>query len=72
MEHTNAVLQGLENMKMYDGHGNGLQYSVNGNDYTVDQMIEEIKNDTKVGRTFLQNVYDLTLTYMGKFSQNAK
>lgn len=70
MKHINAVLQGLENMKEYDKHGNGLQYSVNGIDYTVDQIIEEIKNETEVGMEFSQNVYDTILTYMGKFSQN--
>ena len=71
MNHINAVLQGLENMRELDGRGSGLQYSVDGVDYTVDQMIEEIKNNTKVGNKFSQSVYDLTLTYMGKFSQNA-
>ena len=70
MKHKNAVLQGLENMKEYDGHGNGLQYSENGIDYTVDQMIEEIKNETEIGKEFSQNIYDMVLTYMGKFSQN--
>lgn len=70
MKHINAVLQGLENMKEYDEHGNGLQYSVNDIDYTVDQIIEEIKNETEVGKEFSQNVYDIILTYMGKFSQN--
>lgn len=69
--HKNAVLQGLENMREYDGHGNGLLYSVNGVDYTTDQMIEGIKNDTEVGREFSQNVYDLTILYLGKFSQDA-
>ena len=70
MNHKNAVLQGLENMREFDGHGNGLQYSVDGIDYTVDQMIEEIKNETGIGNKFSQSIYDLTLTYMGKFSQN--
>lgn len=70
MNHKNAVLQGLENMKEYDGHGMGLQYSVNGTDYTTDQMIEEIKNDTEVGRDFSQSVYDIIISYLGKFSQN--
>lgn len=70
MQHTNAVLQGLVDMKVYDGHGNGLQYSVNGVDYTTDQIIEEIKNDTEVGKKFSQMVYDIIISYMGKFSQN--
>jgi len=70
MNHKNAVLQGLENMKIHDGHGNGLQYSVNGTNYTTDNMISEIQNDTSVGKEFLQNVYDTILSYMGKFTQD--
>lgn len=70
MDHKNAVLQGLENMREFDCRGNGLQYAVDGVDYTVDQMIEEIKNNTEIGNKFSQNIYDLTLTYMGKFTQN--
>lgn len=72
MEHKNAVLQGLENMRVYDGHGNGIQYSVNGVDYTLDQIIEEVKNGTPVGNQFSQSIYDAILSYLGKFSQNIK
>ena len=70
MEQKNAVLQGLENMRVYDGVGNGIVYSVNGANYTLDQMIEEIKNETEVGNKFSQSVYDKILSYLGKFSQN--
>ncbi len=70
MNNKNAVLQGLEDMRKYDGHGNGMQYSVNGTNYTTDQMIEEIKNDTEVGKEFSQSIYDTIVSYMGKFSQN--
>lgn len=69
MEHKNAVLQGLENMRNYDGIGNGLVYGVHDKEYTTDQMIEEIKNDTEVGREFSQRVYDTIISYLGKFSQ---
>lgn len=69
--HKNAVLQGLENMKEYDGHGLGLLYPVNGVNYTINQMIKEIKNDTEIGRKFSQNIYDLIISYLGKFSQDA-
>lgn len=70
MTHENAVLIGLEEMKKYDGHGEGLQYTADGVNYSVNQMIEEIRNDTDVGKSFSQNVYDIVLTYMGKFSQD--
>lgn len=35
MEHKNAVLVGLEEMKKYDGCGNGIVYSVNGVDLSI-------------------------------------
>ena len=68
MEHKNAVLQGLENMKAYDGVGNGIVYFVNGVHYTTDQMIEEIESETEVGREFSQGVYDTIISYLGKFN----
>lgn len=68
MTHKNAVLVALENMRKYDGYSNDLLYSVNGNDYSTDQIIEEIKNDTDIGDKFSQDVYDTILSYMGKFS----
>ena len=70
--HKSAVLQGLENMKIFDGHGDGLQYMDGDVAYTVNEMITEITNGTEVGRKFEQQVYDLTLTYMGKFTQNGE
>ena len=72
MTHKNAVLQGLENMRVYDGVGDGIVYSVEGINYTTDQMIEEVKNETKVGNQFSQSIYDTILSYLGKFTQNAK
>lgn len=71
MTHENAVLKGLESMREYDGHGEGLSYSQDGKDYTVDEMIEEIRAGTEIGNRFSQNVYEMVLTYMGKFSQDA-
>jgi len=70
MNHKNAVLQGLENMRVHDGHGGGLQYSVNEVNYATDEIISEIKNDTPVGKEFSENVYNMILSYMGKFSQD--
>lgn len=70
MEHKNAVLQGLLNMKVYDGIGNGIVYSVDGVNYTTDQMIAEVQNETAIGNKFSQSVYDAIVSYFGKFSQN--
>lgn len=69
MEHNNAVLQGLEEMKKYDGIGSGIIYTVDGVDYTTDQMILEIKNETNVGKKFAQEIYNNIISYMSKFSQ---
>lgn len=68
MEHKNAVLVGLEEMKQYDSVGKGVIYSVNGVDYTTDQMIVEVKNNTEVGREFTQMVYNMIISYLGKFN----
>ena len=68
--HKNAILQGLEDMRDYDGHGHGLVYSIDDVDYTTDQMIEEIKNETPVGIKFAQSIYNNIISYMGKFTQN--
>jgi hypothetical protein len=68
MEHKNAVLQGLEDMRVYDSVGNGIVYSVNNINYTIDQMIEEVKNETEIGNQFSQSVYDTILSYLGKFN----
>ena len=72
MNHKNAVLQGLENMKEYDNNGLGLQYSASGKNYSTDEMIMEIKNNTDIGKEFVQSVYDTVISYMGKFSQNTE
>lgn len=71
MNNKNAVLQGLENMRQYDECGDKIQYSFKGCDYTVDEMIKEIANDTEVGISFSQDIYDMVILYMGKFSQDA-
>jgi tartrate dehydratase beta subunit/fumarate hydratase class I family protein len=72
MKHKNAVLRGLENMRKYDGIGDGVVYSVDGTTYTTDQMIEEIKSETEVGKKFSQSVYDTIISYMGKFTQKTE
>ena len=59
-------------MRVYDGFGSGIQYMEGSKSYTLDQMIIEVKNRTPVGRRFEQQVYDLTLTYMGKFTQKGE
>ena len=72
MQHKNAVLKGLQDMRAYDNIGSGIVYSVNGTSYTTDQMIEEIKNDTEVGKKFSQDIYNTIISYLGKFTQCTK
>ena len=38
-----------------------------GNSYSIGQMMEELRNDTKIGRKFQKNVNKNILTYMMKF-----
>lgn len=76
MQHKNAVLQGLQNMREYDCIGNGVVYTVStigGTQvgYTTDEMIREIERDTEVGTEFCQQIYDTIISYMGKFTQLA-
>lgn len=40
---------------------------VDGNSYSIGQMMEELRNDTKIGRKFRKNVNKNILTYMMKF-----
>lgn len=69
MQHKNAVLQGLQDMRAYDCIGNGVVYVVNNVGYTTDQMIMEIEKETEVGVEFCQQIYNNIISYMGKFSQ---
>ena len=77
MQHKNAVLQGLQNMREYDCIGNGIVYVVStmgGTQvgYTTDEMIREIEHDTDIGIEFCQQIYDTIISYMGKFTQSAR
>lgn len=47
-------------------HSTG-EFVVDGNSYSIGQMMEELRNDTKIGRQFRKNVNKNILTYMMKF-----
>lgn len=70
--HKNAVLRGMETMRIYDKHGEGLIWPIDGQVYTTNQMIDEIKKDTELGKKVVDNIYNLILSYLSKFSQDAK
>ena len=50
----------------YEYDNMGL-FHINNKDYSIAQLIEELKNGTEVGECFKNNVYKLTLTYLMKF-----
>lgn len=65
LEELDAVIVGLEDLKYeYDNFG---MFHVNDKDYSIAQLIEELKNGTEIGERFKNNVYKLTLTYLMKF-----
>lgn len=65
LEELDAVIVGLEDLKYeYDNFG---IFHVNDKDYSIAQLIEELKNGTEIGERFKNNVYKLTLTYLMKF-----
>ena len=65
LEELDAIIIGLEDLK-YEYDNMGL-FHVNNKDYSIAQLIEELKNGTEVGECFKNNVYKLTLTYLMKF-----
>lgn len=65
IEELDAVVIGLEDLKYeYDNHG---MFHVGDKNYSIEQMIYELKNGTDIGEKFKNNVYKLTLTYLMKF-----
>lgn len=65
LEELDAVVTGLEDLK-YEYDNQGL-FHVGGNDYSIEEMLDELKNGTDIGEKFKNNVYKLTLTYLMKF-----
>lgn len=47
-------------------HSTG-EFVIDGNSYSIEQMLEELRNDTKIGREFRKSVNKMILTYMMKF-----
>ena len=65
LEELDAVIIGLEDLK-YEYDNLGL-FRVDNKDYSITQLIEELRNGTEIGERFKNNVYKLTLTYLMKF-----
>lgn len=65
LEELDAVITGLEDLK-YEYDNSGL-FRVDDKDYSIAQLIAELKNGTEAGEHFRNNVYRLTLTYLMKF-----
>lgn len=65
IEELDAVIISLEDLKEeYDSTGNFL---VDGKEYPIKVMIEELKKGTEVGNKFRNSVLKMVLTYMIKF-----
>lgn len=60
-----SVILTMQNLRDdYEEHGIVV---VDDNEYTIDQMINELKNETVIGEQFRENINKLLLTYMMKF-----
>ena len=62
---SDSLYESLKELKE-EYHSTG-EFVVDGNSYSIGQMMEELRNDTKIGRKFQKNVNKNILTYMMKF-----
>ena len=65
LHESDSLFESLKELKE-EYHGTG-EFVVDGNSYSIGQMMEELRNDTKIGRQFRKNVNKNILTYMMKF-----
>lgn len=63
--HESDLFESLKELKE-EYHSTG-EFVVDGNSYSIEQMLEELRNDTKIGREFRKSVNKMILTYMMKF-----
>lgn len=61
----NVLLDSIKELKE-EYHSTG-EFVVNGTTYSMEQMMEELRNDTGIGREFRKAVNKNVLTYMMKF-----
>ena len=65
IEELDAIIISMEDLKEeYDSTGDFL---VDGKEYPIKVMIEELKKGTEVGNKFRNSVLKMVLTYMMKF-----
>lgn len=65
LHESDSLFESLKELKE-EYHSTG-EFVVDGNSYSIGQMMEELRNDTKIGRQFWKNVNKNILTYMMKF-----
>ena len=65
LHESDSLFESLKELKE-EYHSTG-EFVVDGNSYSIGQMMEELRNDTKIGRKFQKNVNKNILTYMMKF-----
>lgn len=64
------VLSGLELVR--DKYGDSKDFVVSGKIYSTEQMIKEVRNNSRIGKAFSSSVYENVLTYITKFSKGEK
>ena len=61
----NVLLDSIKELKE-EYHSTG-EFIVKGTTYSMEQMMEELKNNTEIGLEYRRNVNKMILTYMMKF-----
>ena len=62
---SDSLYESLKELK--EEYHSTSEFVVDGNSYSIEQMLEELRNDTKIGREFRKSVNKMILTYMMKF-----
>ena len=65
LHESDSLFESLKELK--EEYHSTSEFVVDGNSYSIGQMMEELRNDTKIGRKFRKNVNKNILTYMMKF-----
>ena len=62
LHESDSLFESLKELK--EEYHSTSEFVVDGNSYSIGQMMEELRNDTKIGRKFRKNVNKNILTYM--------
>lgn len=65
LHESDSLFESLKELK--EEYHSTSEFVVDGNSYSIEQMLEELRNDTKIGKEFRKSVNKMILTYMMKF-----